>query len=362
LSETIINAGGKLPWNSGVPRVDTVSVIVPAHNEAERIEATITSIQAQTFKPNQVIVINDNSTDETEQIAKKLGATVVRTPSWSSGSKAKAQNAALPFVQSSYVAALDADTILEPNAIEEMVNAMKSNSNAVGACSWVTVRENQTLWQKGRTAEYTYSFSWFKRIQNYYKRPLICSGCFNIFKTSTLRWLGGYPTTTLAEDMDLTWTLYRKKIGRVLFVADALAYTDDPKTFKQLSAQLSRWSCAYYENIRKHYRGLWQSNKRAWAFVTVNFTDSLLGTFYYPILLVIGFFYPWLAIALLVSEFAIWAVVGVVGARRLRMTRAMLKFLPYLFVLRLVNCYFYMKYLVLTGMLGRSIGKYVKGH
>jgi cellulose synthase/poly-beta-1,6-N-acetylglucosamine synthase-like glycosyltransferase len=342
--------------------MESVSVIVPAHNEAERIEATIVSIRSQTIKPNQVIVINDNSDDQTEQIALELGAIVVRTPAWSRGSKARAQNAALPYVKSSYTVALDADTVLEPNAIEEMINAVRANPDAVGACSWVTVRQNQTVWQKGRTAEYMFVFSWFKRIQNYYERPLICSGCFNIFKTSTLRWLGGYPTDTLAEDMDLTWTLYRKNAGRVLFVSNALAYTDDPKTFKQMKAQLSRWSCAYYENIRKHYRGLWRNNKRAWGFVTVGLVDSVLGTFFYPLLLAVAFFYPLMAVGILFSDIAFVAAVATVGARKQGMVLRMLTFIPHLLILRIVNTYFYMKYLVLTGILGRSIGKYVKGH
>jgi cellulose synthase/poly-beta-1,6-N-acetylglucosamine synthase-like glycosyltransferase len=342
--------------------MNTVSVIVPTHNEAERIEATVASIRSQTIQPKQIIVINDNSTDETEQIAKRLGALVVRTPPWSRGSKAKAQNAALPLVESHYAIALDADTVLAPNAIEKLLNSMEANPDAVGACSWVTLRENRTLWQKGRTAEYTFVFSWFKRIQNYYQRSLICSGCYSIFKTSTLRWLGGYPVETLAEDMDLTWTLYRKNIGRVLFVPDALAYTDDPKTLKQMKAQLSRWSCAYYENIRKHYRGLWRTNRRAWGFVTVGLVDSILGTFFYPILLILGIFYPLLAVGILLSDFGFLAVVTAVGARKQRMVLRTLSFIPSLFMLRIVNTYFYMKCLALTGILGRSIGKYVKGH
>ena len=174
--------------------------------------------------------------------------------------------------------------------------------------------------------------------------------------------MGGYPVETLAEDMDLTWTLYRKNIGRVLFVADAMAYTDDPKTFKQMKAQLSRWSCAYYENIRKHYIGLWRTNKRAWGFVTVGLVDSITGTFWYPILAVVAFFRPLWAAGAFFLDIGFLAAVTSVGAYRQRMVRRMLSFMPHFVMLRITNTFFYMKYLVLTGILGRSIGTYVKGH
>jgi hypothetical protein len=130
-----------------------------------------------------------------------------------------------------------------------------------------------------------------------------------------------------------------------------------------MNAQLSRWSCAYYENLRKHYRGLWQTNKRAWGFVTVGLIDSVLGTFFYPMVLLVGFFYPLYAIGIFLSDFVFLAAVSCVGARRQGIkVLDMLRFIPHLMVLRIANTYFYMKYLVVTGILGRSIGKYVMGH
>ena len=163
-------------------------MIIPAYNEEERIASTLTSVQNQTLKAARVIVIDDHSSDRTGQIARDMHVEVIR-PEKHCGSKASAQNAALPMVNTRYVAALDADTILTSDALEKMLQAMEK-TNATGSCSWVQTRYQSTIWQWARTVEYLFAFVWFKRVQEFYKRPVICSGAFNMFKTSTLKMLG----------------------------------------------------------------------------------------------------------------------------------------------------------------------------
>jgi glycosyltransferase involved in cell wall biosynthesis len=90
----------------------TVTVLIPAYNEEKTIADTINSIRQQTY-PNvvQILVVDDSSTDKTEEIAKECGAEVIRTPS-NSGTKAQAQNFALPYLKGVLTATIDADTIL----------------------------------------------------------------------------------------------------------------------------------------------------------------------------------------------------------------------------------------------------------
>src|ERR1700742_2294169 len=71
-----------------------VTALIPAFNESESIGATIRSLQAQTYRLFEIIVIDDGSTDGTGDIARALGVTVLRPPS-NTGSKAAAQTYAL---------------------------------------------------------------------------------------------------------------------------------------------------------------------------------------------------------------------------------------------------------------------------
>src|SRR5687768_9737064 len=96
---------------------DQLTVIVPAYNEAASVAETILSLQRQTRPPQEIIVVDDCSTDDTAEVARRQGARVLRPPA-NTGSKAGAQTFALAFVETELVMAVDADTTLAPDAIE----------------------------------------------------------------------------------------------------------------------------------------------------------------------------------------------------------------------------------------------------
>jgi len=102
-----------------------LTVVVPAYNEAASIVDTIRSIQAQTLPPEEIIVIDDHSSDNTGDLARSCGVTVLRPPS-NTGSKAGAQNFALGQVRTPYVMAIDGDTTLAPTGAEP---AMQTQAN-----------------------------------------------------------------------------------------------------------------------------------------------------------------------------------------------------------------------------------------
>src|SRR4051795_11026671 len=84
------------------------------------------------------------------------------------------------------------------------------------------------------------------------------------------------PVKTMAEDMDLTWTLY--ELGyRVRFVPDAVSYPVEPNDLSLMRKQLKRWSHAFFQNIRVHWRGL---VKMPYLFsaVAVGLSDALLAS------------------------------------------------------------------------------------
>src|SRR2546422_966333 len=182
-----------------------VTVIIPAYNEAASLADTIRSLYAQTVRVREIIVVDDCSTDGTGEVARELGVTVLRPPR-NTGSKAGAQNCALGHVRTGLCIAIDADTILAPDAIERLLPAFE-DPNVAAACGFVLPRYVRTLWERGRYVEYLFAFTFYKQVQDYYRKPLISSGCFSMYRTDALRTQGGWPTRTLAEDMELTWSL-----------------------------------------------------------------------------------------------------------------------------------------------------------
>jgi len=183
-----------------------ITAIVPAYNEAASIAATITSLKRQTRPLSEIIVVDDCSTDNTSEVARALGVTVLR-PERNTGSKAGAQTYALAYVSTEFCMAIDADTEVAPDGVEKLVSALADPAIAA-ASGFVLPRFVGSIWERGRYIEYLFAFTFFKPVQDFLDRPLISSGCFSAYRTRILRDVGGWSNRTMAEDMDLTWTLY----------------------------------------------------------------------------------------------------------------------------------------------------------
>src|SRR5215213_6774561 len=336
-----------------------LTVMIPAYNEAESIADSIRSLQSQTVVPDEIIVIDDCSTDATAEVASSLGVTVIR-PERNTGSKAGAQTFALAQVETGMVMALDADTTLAPDAIEILLAAF-DDPEVSAACGSVHPRYVKTLWERGRHVEYLLAFSFFKRVQEHYGKPLISSGCFSIYRTEDLRAVGGWSTRTMAEDMDLTWTFY--EAGRkVRFLPEALSFPIEPHNFTFMGKQLRRWSHGFIQNVRLHRRGLLELGYLR-STVAVAFWDALLASLAYLVLI------PVLAIVidpLILSAYLIDAPVVLVpvlwlAVQRREVGRALAS-LPGFFVLRVVNGGFMLRALWDEFVAGKSLAVYEKGH
>ncbi len=364
-------AGGRLAPRRPSLR-QGVTAIVPAYNEAGMITDTVRSLHRQTHPPEDIIVVDDYSDDGTGDIAAVQGAhaevlrlmrwrqvTVVRPPS-NTGSKAGAQNFALPMVETEYCMALDADSVLEPHAIELALAAFEDREVAA-ACGFVAPRYVRTLWERGRYLEYLFAFSFFKPIQDYYGKPLISSGCFSLYRTDILRELGGWSTRTLAEDMDLTWSLYERG-HKVRFVSEAVCYPIEPHNFNYMWKQLRRWSHGFVQNVVLHWRGL-SRIKYIRSAVAVSFTDAAFASIVYLVLLPLLALLasPWFLLGYAIDMPAILVPV-LVAARQRREMRKALASIPAFIVLRTVNGITILMALVLELVLRRSHTVYEKGH
>lgn len=340
-----------------------ITVIVPAYNEVDSIALTLHSLIAQTTPPEQIIVVDDFSSDHTGEIARSFPGVTVMRPSKNTGSKAGAQNYALPFVTSKYTSAVDADTTLADDAIEKMIAPMDLHPETVASCSFVLPKNINTLWERGRFIEYIFTFTFFKRIQDWYDKPLICSGCFSVYRTKDLKDAGGWSTRTLAEDMDLTWSFY--EAGKVVrFNKDAFCYPIEPRTFQLMSKQLKRWSHGWFQNLKIHWKKL-REIPVAREFVLMQLLDAMVGTAIWlavaPVLAIVHHD-PILYLYVTSTDIVFIAIPAAWKGYQLGMLRKVLTSLPAFFLLRLVNSYFYITAAISEFLLKKSFTKYEKGH
>ncbi len=336
-----------------------LTVIVPAYNEAGSIANTVRSLKEQTAPPEEIIVVDDYSSDGTGEVARNAGATVIQ-PTSNTGSKAGAQTFALPHVETGLVAAIDADTTLAPDAVEKLLTAME-DEGVVAACGFVLPRNVRSVWERGRYIEYLFAFSFVKQVQDYYGRPLISSGCFSAYRTEALRGVDGWPERTMAEDMDLTWSFYEAG-WKVRFVPEAVCYPIEPHNLNFMHRQLKRWSHGFVQNVRLHWRDVMHVRYLR-SVVAVAFWDATLAPLVYflllPLLAVIV--NPMFLVGYVIDAPAVLVPVLFGAVSRREVGRALLSY-PAFFVLRLLNAGEMLKAIWLELVVRRPLKVYEKGH
>jgi len=114
-----------------------ISIVVPAYNEELGLSDTIESLLVQTEKADRVIVVDDCSTDRTREMALGYPGVECLTPPENLGSKARAQNYALEFVETDLLLPVDGDTILSENYLQAIKEPFVQDDNVtIAGCSW----------------------------------------------------------------------------------------------------------------------------------------------------------------------------------------------------------------------------------
>lgn len=340
-------------------KVCPVTVIVPAYNEADCIADTVNSLLAQSLAPEEIIVVDDGSTDNTAEICRSLGVTVIAPPE-NTGSKAGAQNYALTQIKTQYTLAIDADTTLKGDALEKLFNAMDA-PEVVAVCGFVIPQYVNTLWERGRYVEYLMAFTFYKEVQDYYEKPLISSGCFSLFRTEYLQQINGWSLRTMAEDMDLTWTAYQ--LGKkVRFVADAICYPIEPHNFHFMRKQLKRWAHGFIQNVRLHWKGILHVPFLR-SMVTVMCWDATIASvFYLAVLPILAVMVSPLFLLGYIIDLPVVIVPTLVKAYSRGETWKALSSIPAFLVLRVVNSAIFLEALFKELILKQTLTTYEKGH
>lgn len=233
----------------------SITVLIAARNEGERIASTIDYIAKSDYSGKIKVLIIDNGSNDNTSVnalnageALNLDISVIReeTPG-----KFSALNTGLKYTSTDLVITLDADTLLHKSAIRYLVARIESAPSEVCAVAGSILVKNSRhdLLAKIQEWDYFLGIASIKRLQGMYQGTLVAQGAFSIYKTESVKSIGGWPDA-IGEDIVLTWNLLRQG-GLTYFEPLAVAFTDVPTTIFSFSRQRSRWARGMVEALKQ---------------------------------------------------------------------------------------------------------------
>lgn len=244
-----------------------VTVVIPAYNEETGVIRTVWSVMQSNYKNVQIIVVNDGSRDRTKQVLRNYQRkfpgkfTVVNQEN---AGKAMAINRAVKhWATGKLVMVVDADSLLHPDAIGNMVAHFRDR-HVIASAANVKIIPTRKMLGVAQRFEYLISYR-MKRALTVFNMEYIVGGVGSTFRRSVLLESGLYDTDTMTEDIDLTVKLIRRygnKKYKVHYAADAVAYTEHVLKFKSLIKQRFRWKYGRFQTLLKNAALFFNSDKK----------------------------------------------------------------------------------------------------
>lgn len=227
-----------------------ISILIPAHNEERSIRATVQSCLEQTRPADQILVVNDGSTDKTGEILASFGDKIeVITIPVATGNKSYAQEYGLKFVTGEVFIATDGDTILDPRFVEN-IEPHFENKKVGAVAGYVKSIKNNWL-TACREIDYTIGQDLHKIAQANLNFLFVIPGCAGAFRTEMFKKLIRFEHDTLTEDLDFTYKMHTEYIN-IEFEKNSFVYTQDPFTLYAYVNQIRRWYSGGWQNLKKH--------------------------------------------------------------------------------------------------------------
>lgn len=309
-----------------------MSIIIPAYNEGAGIADSVRSMAMIHYPRMEIIVVNDGSKDDTvEQMIEAFDMVPIDFPfrpaiptqrirriyrsqlplpvvmvDKENGGKSDAINAGINVSAFPYIMATDADMVLQDDALlhaarhfvedRQRTIAVGGNVRPLNGCEVrlgkvTNVALPSRPIEMTQVVEYIRSFLAARPGWSSFKSLLIVSGAFGIFSKSAVTEVGGFRNHHLGEDMEMTMRLHRHftKKGRdyrIVYAADAVAWTEVPITWEVLRKQRIRWHRGLMQVIWQ-YRGM-IGNPRYGLTGLVVWPSFILFEFVAPILELLG--------------------------------------------------------------------------
>jgi len=306
----------------------TVTVLIPAHDEAASIGATLESLAAQDPAPDRVIVVADNCTDATEAIACEHGAEVFVTVG-NTEKKAGALNQALSGLldglgDNDVVMCMDADTVLDEGFLAAGIQRFTGDRALMAIGGLFYGEEGHGLLGQLQRNEYV---RYSREIKRRRGRVFVLTGTASMFRARALRTVARcrgdqlpgvpgdvYDTAALTEDNELTLAI--KSLGGLMASPDACrVVTELMPTWRNLWTQRLRWQRGALENLGAY--GPAPSMLRYWAQqLSIGYSVIALSSFWLLILVTVLATDQWVWFPFWVGVGSIFVIDRVVSAWR----------------------------------------------
>ena len=273
-----------------------ISIVVPAYNEDQIIVDCVQSFLQLDYPEFEVIVVNDGSTDQTltkliqsfdlypvelnsdqkietahiKQAYKSNTYADLILLDKENGGKADALNAGINTSVFPLFCAIDADCIIEKDALLRIVSPFLKHEETVAVGGMVRIANGseikngqiiqtkipEKMIERFQVIEYFRAFLTSRIGWQQYNALMIISGAFGLFKKSAVIDVGGFEKT-IGEDMELILRLHKKfrQTGQpyhIDFASDAVCWTQAPDSYKGLESQRIRWHRGLYDSLNRH--------------------------------------------------------------------------------------------------------------
>lgn len=252
------------------PELDTfppVTILIPCRNEQLTIEDVVRTAAASRYPNLDLLVIDDASTDESPRILERLLAEIpnLRTLQLERNvGKAKALTIGALATEAEYLMCIDADALLDENAIRWMVLALEQSPRVAAVTGNPRVLNRTTLVSRIQVGEFSAIVGMIKRTQRLLGRVYTISGVCSCFRRRAVHAVGYWSSTTVTEDVDISWKL-QLAFWSILYEPRAVCWILVPESLRGLWHQRLRWARGGFEAALRYRRIVFRwRGRRMW--------------------------------------------------------------------------------------------------